>query len=110
MKIEPNERGFLFGNFLDLYGSKCSIQESSLATDDCIWLGIDDPDPKIMASKVGQINPETGEVSGWVKFHIPEDVLIHTRMHLNREQVAALIPTLQYFVDNGRLPIQEGSK
>lgn len=36
-----NDRGFLRGNFVDRYGEKCSIQKSSLAGEDCIWLGCD---------------------------------------------------------------------
>jgi hypothetical protein len=35
-------RGFRIGTFRDRYGQACSIQESSLATEDAIWLG---PDP-----------------------------------------------------------------
>ena len=33
-------RGFIYGTFNDLYDSECSIQESSLATDSAIWLGV----------------------------------------------------------------------
>lgn len=32
-------RGFSRGEFVDLYGVACSIQDSSLATMDAIWLG-----------------------------------------------------------------------
>lgn len=35
------ERGFVRAEFLDRYGAKCSIQKSSLAFEDCIWLGVD---------------------------------------------------------------------
>lgn len=42
INIEKTGRGFLRGEFSDLYGEKCSIQESSLATEDAIWLGADD--------------------------------------------------------------------
>ena len=100
-KILTTDRGCSIIQLKDLYGQGFSIQKSSLATDDAIWFGIDDADPKILASQVGKINPETGEISGWVKFDIPEDVLLNTRMHLNREQVAKLIPILQTFVDTG---------
>lgn len=34
------ERGFVVGEFSDLYGKECSIQESSLAEEDAIWLGV----------------------------------------------------------------------
>ena len=97
MKKSKTHRGFALGEFIDLYGAKCSIQKSSLATDDAIWFGIDDPDPKILASKV----MENG--TGWVKYSIPDDVSINTRMHLNREQVAELLPVLQKFVETGEI-------
>lgn len=38
-----NDRGFLRGEFTDRYGEKCSIQKSSLASEDCIWLGCNRP-------------------------------------------------------------------
>lgn len=85
------ERGFALLNFTDLYGKKCSLQESSLATTDAIWFGVDDAEPKIMSS------------IGWVDYEIPKDVLLHTRMHLSRDQVAELIPTLINFVKYGQL-------
>jgi hypothetical protein len=90
-------RGFDLIEFKDLYNSECSIQKSSLATDDAIWFGIDDPNPQIMASQT----PQGG--AGWVKYDIPKDVLITSRMHLNRDQVAELIPILQRFVETGEI-------
>lgn len=74
-----NDRGFLKGNFRDQYGQSCSIQKSSLATEDCIWLGADD----------------ITTAPGCEPFN--------TRMHLNREMAAALIPLLQRFADTGDL-------
>lgn len=75
-----NDRGFMGGKFLDLYGSACSIQKSSLASQDCIWLGCDHE----------TIHPTTGEKCG-------------ARMHLTQDMAAALIPLLQRFVDTGEL-------
>jgi len=95
MKIQKTSRGFAFGKFTDLYGKKCSLQKSSLATDNAIWFGIDDAEPKIMASKI--IHGGTG----WADYPIPDDVSITTRMHLSREQVGKLLPVLQKFVDTG---------
>ena len=37
--------------------------------------------------------------NGFMPFPIPEEVILNTRMHLNREQVAQIIPYLQRFVD-----------
>ena len=93
--LDRTARGFAVAKFADAYGHGCSIQKSSLATDDAIWFGIDDAAPKILASKAGVTNPETGEMTGWVPYPIPEDVLLTTRMHLTRENVAALLPILQ---------------
>ncbi len=39
IKFKREDRGFLRGEFEDLYGVGCSIQESSLATDKAIWFG-----------------------------------------------------------------------
>ena len=41
LALKPtNDRGFSGGHFLDRYRNDCSIQESSLATERCIWLGV----------------------------------------------------------------------
>ena len=39
MKLKQTLRGFYVADFKDFNNNDCSIQESSLATDDCIWLG-----------------------------------------------------------------------
>lgn len=81
MKFEKSytNRGFELLKFYDRYDELCDIQRSSLATEDAIWLGIHNPNPKIMASKT----PKGG--IGWVEYPIPDDVLISTRMHLTRK-------------------------
>lgn len=71
-------RGFAVGAFLDDYGAKCSIQKSSLATEDCIWLGMDE----------GQ--------------HV--DGHCCARMHLTRAMVRRLLPALEHFAATGDLP------
>lgn len=103
MKKSKTNRGFALAEFTDLYGAKCSIQKSSLATDDAIWLGVDDADPKIMASQAKSFGIETKETTGWVSYPVPDEVLMTTRMHLNRKQVAKLLPVLQKFVDTGEI-------
>jgi hypothetical protein len=90
-------RGFALIEFEDLYGAKCSLQKSSLATEDAIWLGVDDADPQIMASKTLQGG------TGWVKYDIPSDVHLTTRMHLNREQAMELVDALKVFIETGDL-------
>ena len=96
-------RGFAFTVFKDFYGEDCSIQKSSLATEDCIWLGIQDAKPKIMASKAPMLGVETKETTGWVTYPIPDDVNLNTRMHLSRDQVAELLPYLKSFVETGEI-------
>ena len=99
MKITKGKtgRGFDILSFKDRYGVQCNIQKSSLAEEDAIWFGVEDADPRIMAKDT----PEGGV--GWVKYSIPDTVLLLTRMHLTREQVADLIPVLQKFVDTGNI-------
>jgi hypothetical protein len=48
IQIEATSRGFSRGEFVDRYGEKCSIQKSSLATEECIWLGVDHDPPTRM--------------------------------------------------------------
>lgn len=74
--LKRTERGFALGEFLDRYGQRCSIQKSSAAAFDVIWLGVD-------------INFR-GEG-------------VHCRMHLNRLQAARLLPLLRNFVRTGEL-------
>ncbi len=75
--LKPTPRGFLRGDFEDRYGQKCSIQESSLATEEAIWLGVD-------------VNLKGEEVE-------------QGRMHLTRQQIKDLLPILRYFARNGSL-------
>lgn len=104
MKItETTERGFPIGGFLDFYNHKCSIQLSSLATARCIWFGIDDAEPQIMASDAKKLGIETERATGWINYPIPEEVLLSTRMHLSQEQVKELLPTLIKFAETGEL-------
>lgn len=39
IELIKTERGFSLGEFEDTYNSSCSIQKSSNAETDCIWLG-----------------------------------------------------------------------
>lgn len=71
--LKHTDRGFAYVDFVDRYDHHCSLQRSSLATEDCIWLGIDD-------------------VAGQP-----------ARMHLTRELVGKLLPILVAFVYTGEL-------
>lgn len=92
LKVNNTSRGFGRIEFTDLYGVPCSVQESSLATDDAIWLG---------ANEIGLKKFNPGQ--GWQDVPTPDSVA-NTRMHLSREQVAALLPILTHFVETGDLP------
>ena len=102
-KITRTQRGFAIMEFTDRYNTKCSIQKSSLATEDAIWLGIDKANPQIMAHDAHKLGIPTPSNNGWVEYKIPEEVLINTRMHLTQEMVIELLPILQRFADTGEL-------
>lgn len=88
MIFSTTPRGFARVDFTDRNGVACSLQESSLATEDAIWLGCNEPDPRHLVS--GQ---------GWQPVVLPKGTLCNTRMHLTRDQVAQLLPVLQQWLD-----------
>jgi len=104
VEMGTTARGFGNGKFKDQYGATCSIQASSIATKACIWLGINDAEPQIMASDAIKRGMDTeGQTTGWVKYPIPKEVLLSTRMHLSREDVKRLLPLLTKFAETGEL-------
>ena len=110
LKYGITKRRFPYAEFTDRYGAKCSIQLSSLATDNAIWFGVDDANPQIMARDAHRMGLEhlledgPERLTGWVKFPVPDEVQFTTRMHLTQEQVKALLPILQYFAEHGEFP------
>lgn len=94
MEIEwkTTGRGFRLGEFSDRYGDRCTIQKSSLATEDAIWLGA--------SGVVRELVPG----QGWIELPMGPDTLVVSRMHLTRDDVADLLPVLQHFVETGELP------
>lgn len=103
MDKKKTNRGFSLINFIDRYGKECSLQKSSLAFEDCVWFGIDDPDPKIMASRAGAHGLYTKENCGWIPYPVPSEVSLSTRMHLTRKQVFSLLPHLIKFIITGNI-------
>jgi hypothetical protein len=89
---KETSRGFVFYNFTDRYGVKCSIQKSSLASEDAIWLGCDDANPRICTPG-----------KGWHGVSFKEDTLFNTRMHLTQNDVKKLLPILKKFVKTGEI-------
>ncbi len=77
MDFRPTKKGLLRGEFIDRFGQTCSVQESSQAGEDCIWLGV-------------EVDREGKEVP-------------NGRMHLTRDQAKSLIPVLRHFVREGTL-------
>lgn len=75
--MKHTERGFARVDFEDANGECCSIQKSSVATDDLIWLGRNEG------------------------LHFDGSCL--SRMHLTRAQVKKLLPLLKRFVKTGEL-------
>ena len=93
--LKQTNRGFNYLIFQDSNGQDYSLQESSSATQPKVWLGIEDPHPKVLMKH------------GWRDINLDEiakqQVHLSTRMHLTQEQARELIQHLQKFVDTGRL-------
>lgn len=89
-KKGKTSRGFHKIEFKDINGVECSVQDSSLATEEAIWFGVDDPDPEILLPN-----------KGWVKYPVLEDVLFKSRMHLSIKQAAQLVRILNKFLETG---------
>lgn len=103
IKEETTDRGFKLVIFEDLYKEKCSIQQSSIATEHAIWFGIDKINPVILAGDAIRLGIKTDMVGGWEKYPIPKEVLLTSRMHLTQEQVKELLPYLQRFSETGEI-------
>ncbi len=85
MKNECTSRGFAVSTFFDANGQECSIQKSSAAEVDLLWLGCDHADPKFFGPH------------GWEPVRMPEMYVANTRMHLSRRNVWQLLPKLIKF-------------
>lgn len=95
IKIKKTERGFAIGEFTDDHDVPCTIQKSSLATEDAIWLGCAELGVKVF---------DAGK--GWVDYEFPDPstkYIGNNRMHLTRKQVRDLLPLLNKFVETGEL-------
>ena len=87
IKFENTQRGFSRAEFKDLYGAQCSIQKSSLADVDAIWLGCDSGSHYLGTKPVDEI-----------------EYTCAARMHLSRRQAWSLLLPLVWFALTGRLP------
>lgn len=101
-------QGFSVSEFFDDNGQECSIQKSSSALEDKVWLGVNDPKPEILHSDAWLLGVKTDATSGWVDYPISPKVHMTTRMHLTRQQAAALAKKLMDFADSGEINLVEG--
>lgn len=95
-----NDRGFFVGEWVDGYGAKCSVQESSLAAKEgYIWLGCDE-------INLRRFEPGKGWSPVPLEQNDPHGVthIANTRMHLSQSMVRDLLPLLQHFAEHGALP------
>lgn len=100
-KLGQTENGFAKVDFEDRCGLKCKIQQSSLATESCIWLGVLDPEPQIMCVEAAELGLTPMSNAGWQPYPIPAQVLIKSNMLLTREQVAGLVERLSSWLLTG---------
>ena len=89
MNESTTVRGFALNTLTDNYGNEFSVQKSSAASDDFVWVGVDDP-------RV-QVGPP------WQPFEMPANALIHSRAHLTREQAREVATALMRFAETGEL-------
>lgn len=83
LTIQRTDRGFVRYDFDDMYGERCSAQQSSLATQPALWLGQNVP-----------TQHHTGDTT--------------CRMHLSQDDARWLSVLLKHFADTGELnPIVE---
>lgn len=107
-RVKHSARGFECIEFTDRSDQKCSLQVSSLADyvkpgTSALWLGVDDPNPLVLAQEAHLVGVKTNVEAGWVPYPIPEAVLVSTRAHLSRKQVEALIRHLQAWLNKDTL-------
>ena len=106
-EANPTNRGFQRIEFKDEYGLGCSLQISS-ATGSYLWLGLNDASPQIMRLDAGRLGLAGGTnyADGWMTYPVPKEVLMHTRMHLDRDTAEALINHLQAWLKNDSLEVK----
>lgn len=101
MEKQISAKGYVRYVFEDSSKNKCILIESKTLIEPAILLGIENP--KVLLD----LKTVDSEMKGVVKYPLPDGVTIESNMELNVEQVKALIPLLQYFVDNAELPRED---
>lgn len=108
MRIRKTKRGFGRIEFKDYEGIECSLQQSSLATTNAIWLGMNKPEIK----EFYPIPRETEE--SWfdvedlspLKHRPQNEIITYSRMHLTQKQVKRLLPHLIAFAETGSIEVE----
>ena len=98
-------RGFPMVSIKDSYGVECSLAASRLAKyqqpgTSAVWLGIDGVEAQVLHSDASKVGLNTDATCGWVPYPIPKEVMVTTRMHLERDKVKALVECLQAWLDS----------
>lgn len=103
LKKTKTSRGFSRVEFTDTYGTECTIQKSSLAEKDAIWIGVE----KLIIQKMNgaqKLELDMYETDGhFVKYKLPEGSISNQHMHLTQSQVKKLLPILAKFVKTGNI-------
>ncbi|MCP4177224.1 MAG: hypothetical protein GY756_05610 [bacterium] len=107
------QRGFKYLEFKDRNNEKCTLQCSSAIGEteeewnkpgsSFLWLGLESANPQIRVSDCEKNGIIKTKNSGWQKYVIPDDVLLTTRMHLDKQNVKDLIEKMQHWLENGTL-------
>ena len=107
MDLNKTNRGFDIIEFEDRSGEKCSLQKSSNATEDCIWLGMTNPDIKEFYPLPRETDESWFDITiedlQQIKKRPQNEIHAFSRMHLTRKQVKELLPYLRNFVKTGNL-------
>ena len=97
LKKEHTSRGFSLYEFKERNGSLCSLQKSSIATENCIWFGPNESQITIGYPWKTYTEQQIKEIFGG------KDIVSNSRMHLTQKQVQELLPILQRFAQTGEI-------
>ena len=103
MELTRTRRGFEIGEFQDVIGNPCSIQESSIATMDAIWFGRDVLDPPSRLMGAGRAEAELM----FPKEQLYCEVNIRNRMHIGKKEARKIVFHMQRFVRRMTLSITD---
>lgn len=100
LELKTTERGFSLVEFEDMYKTKCSLQESSNASTNAIWLGANEIGLKEF---IAYAETPWRDRKEFDVFNQKHHYIANNRMLLSQEQVQKLLPMLQKFAETGTL-------